>query len=117
MIKALRDALRGLGFLLATQRNARVHAVMTVLVAVMGWFLKIDRRDGCWLVLAIALVWMAEAFNTAIERLADRVTRERDPLIGQAKDLAAGAVLCAAVGAIILGLLVLGPPLWRWLAP
>ena len=115
MLRSLRDALRGLGLLLATQRNARIHALMTVLVVGMGGFLKIDRHDWCWLVFAIVLVWIAEAFNTALERLADRVTREQDPLIGQAKDLGAGAVLCAAIGAAGIGVLVLGPPLWRWL--
>jgi diacylglycerol kinase (ATP) len=115
MLRSLRDALRGLGLLLSTQRNARVHALMTVLAAGMGGFLKIDRHGWCWLVFAIVLVWSAEAFNTALERLADRITREQDPLIGQAKDLAAGAVLCAAIGAAVIGLLVLGPPLWCWL--
>ena len=85
------------------------------MVIALGWFLRVGRSDWCWLVVAISMVWCAEAFNTAVERLADRVTMERDPLIKQAKDLAAGAVLCAALGAAVIGLLVLGPPLWGWL--
>jgi diacylglycerol kinase len=75
-------------------------------------WLQINRLDWCLIALATASVWAAEAFNTAVERLADRVTTERDPLIKQAKDLAAGAVLLACAGAVAVGLLVLGPPLW-----
>ncbi len=74
-----------------------------------GLLLRIDRGEWLWLVLAIGWVWTAEAFNTAIERLADRVTPERDPQIGIAKDLAAAGVLISAVGAAVIGLLVLAP--------
>ena len=116
-LTSILDALRGLAHLLCRERNARIHAVATVLVIALGVALRIDTGGWCWLVAAMAMVWTAEALNTAIERLADRVTLERDPLIQQAKDLAAGAVLMAAVAAAILGLLVLGPPLWRWLRP
>lgn len=66
--------------------------------------------------LAIGWVWTAEAFNTAIERLADRVTAERDPQIGIVKDLAAAGVLVSAVGAGVIGLLALGPKAF-WLLP
>jgi diacylglycerol kinase len=105
-------ALRGLAFLVRTQRNARLHGVITALVLALGVWLQINRLDWCLIALATASVWAAEAFNTAVERLADRVTTERDPLIKQAKDLAAGAVLLACAGAVGVGLLVLGPPLW-----
>lgn len=111
------DALRGLAVLLRTERNARVHAAASLLVVSLGMALGVDRLSWCWLITAMAMVWAAEAFNTAVERLADRVTLERDPLIKQAKDLAAGAVLVTAVAATLIGLLVLGPPLWRWLRP
>jgi diacylglycerol kinase len=63
------------------------------------------------LVLAIGLVISAEAMNTAIEILADRITLESDPAIGRAKDVAAGAVLAAAACSIVLGLLVFVPHL------
>jgi diacylglycerol kinase len=111
------DALRGLTVLLRTERNARVHAAASILAVALGMALGIDRLSWCWLITSMAMVWAAEAFNTAVERLADRVTQERDPLIKQAKDLAAGAVLVAALAAALIGLLVLGPPLWRWLRP
>ena len=106
------DALRGLAFMLRTQRHAQIHAVAVFVIAALGWWLKIEANAWCWLVAAMTMVISAEAFNTAIERLADRVTTQRDALIGQAKDLAAGAVLCAAIGAAVIGSIVLGPPLW-----
>lgn len=74
-----------------------------------GLLLNIDRSEWLWIVLATGWVWTAEAFNTAIERLADRVSAERDPQIGIVKDLAAAGVLISAMGAAVIGLLVLGP--------
>ena len=108
----LGHALRGLAFLIKTQRNARLHLMTTVLVIALGLSLQIERSEWALIMLATALVWCAEAFNTAVERLADRVTMERDPLIKQAKDLAAGAVVCACVGAASVGIIILGPALW-----
>jgi diacylglycerol kinase len=90
-------ALRGLAFLLKQERNARIHAVISLLVAGLATFLRIDANGWCWLIVAMTMVWIAEALNTAIERLADRVSTEKHRLIGQAKDLAAGAVLVAAM--------------------
>jgi diacylglycerol kinase (ATP) len=63
---------------------------------------------------AIGIVWIAEAVNTAIEALADRITRENDDAIRRAKDVAAGAVLLAAITAAIIGLLILGPHAWAF---
>ena len=103
--------MRGLAFMLATQRHAQCHAAATLIVVTMGGWLNVDSNGWCWLIAAIGMVFSAEAFNTAIERLADRVTLERDPFIRQAKDVAAGAVLCAAITAAIIGFIVLGPPL------
>ena len=108
----LGHALRGLAFLIKTQRNARLHLVTTVLVITVGLCLQIESSEWALILLATALVWCAEAFNTAVERLADRVTMERDPLIKQSKDVAAGAVVCACVGAASVGIIILGPALW-----
>jgi diacylglycerol kinase len=109
-------AFTGIAILLRTQRNARLHAAATALVIIAGVALNITRTDWCWLVLAISSVLTAEAFNTALEALADRITTEQDEAIRIAKDLAAGAVLLATFGACVIGLLVLGPPLWEQLA-
>ena len=81
-----------------------------------GVLLDVSRGDWCWLVLAISLVFAAECMNTALESLADAAAGDPHPLVGRAKDAAAGAVLCTAVGAALIGLLVLGHPLLAWLA-
>ncbi|MDB6120011.1 MAG: dgkA [Verrucomicrobiaceae bacterium] len=114
--KALRFAFAGLAYLLRTQRNARIHAVVSVIVIVLGAWLRLDAHDWCWLVVAMTGVWSMEAVNTALECLGDFVTSEHCPLIGHAKDAGAAAVLCAAAGASVIGLLVLGPPLWAAVA-
>ncbi|MCZ8292708.1 MAG: diacylglycerol kinase family protein [Hylemonella sp.] len=111
-LHSFRYALAGLRTLLLTQHNAWLHAAATVVVVVAGLVLGLSRTEWCWLVLAMTLVWMAEALNTALEFLADAVTQEFHPLILQAKDVAAAAVLIAAIGALVIGLLVFGPHLW-----
>jgi len=108
-------ACAGLRLLLRTQHNARIHAAASIAVVALAGWLRVPVSDWLWLALAITLVWAAEAFNTAIELLADAVTREQQPLIGQAKDVAAAAVLITAIGAAVIGMLVLGPHLLRLL--
>jgi len=108
-------AFRGVGRLLATQHNAWIHAAATLAVLGLGALLGLGRAEWVAVLVAVALVWVAEAFNTAIEHLCDRVSPEFDPLVGHAKDVAAGGVLIAAAAAALIGLLVLGPPLLAWL--
>jgi diacylglycerol kinase (ATP) len=106
------DAARGVRALLG-EPNARVQLAAGLAVVALGAWLGVDRRDWALLVLAIGLVLAAEAANTALEALADRVAPDAHPLVGKAKDVAAGGVLLASIAAAVLGLLVLGPPLWR----
>jgi len=103
---------RGLLVLLA-EPNARVQLAIAGAVVALGAWLGLERRDWALLVLAIGLVLAGEAANTALEALADRLAPEPHPLVRKAKDVAAGAVLIASLAAAILGLLVLGPPLWQ----
>jgi diacylglycerol kinase len=110
-IKSFRNAFRGLALVLRSEENAWIHALATVVVCVTALYLDISRSGWCWLVLAMVAVWSSEAFNTALERLADAVHPETHPLVGEAKDAAAGAVLICALGSVVIGLLVLGPPL------
>ena len=107
-------ALRGIAMLLRTQMNARIHLLATAVVIAMGFTFRISRGEWVPLAFAIGIVWIAEAVNTAIEALADRICRERDEAIGRAKDIAAGAVLLAAITAAVIGLLVLGPHAWAF---
>jgi diacylglycerol kinase (ATP) len=102
-------AARGLCALVRGEHNAWLHIAATILVATAGSVLRIDTPDWRWLIVAAALVWMAEAINTAIEALCDRLHPSRDPAVGRVKDLAAGAVLVAAVAAALIGALTLVP--------
>lgn len=110
-LKSFRYAIRGLRWLVQEEHNARVHLVASLGALGAGLVLRVSATDWRWLFLAIALVWMAEAFNTAIEDLCNRICPEFDPAIGRIKDLAAAGVLVASLEAAAIGLLTLGPPL------
>jgi len=92
-----------------SQHNAWIHALATVVVSILGLCFGLSASEWCWIVLAIAIVWTAEALNTALEFLMDAATPEYHPLVEKAKDVAAGAVLVSAVGAAVIGLVILGP--------
>lgn len=115
--RSFRFALRGLVRVLTSQRNAWIHAVVSAAVVALGFLLGLARLEWALLALAIGLVWAAEALNTAIESLANRVSQQRDPWIESAKDAAAGGVLAAALAAAAAGVLVLGPRLLARVAP
>ena len=104
----------GLAHLWRTQNNARVHGLATMVTVALAAWLRISPRDAALLVFAIALVWAAEAMNTAVEATVDLVTEEYRPLARVAKDTAAAAVLVCACGAAVVGALVLGPALYAW---
>ena len=107
--RSLGCALNGLGFMLRTQHNAWLHAVATLVVVMAGWAADLDARDWRWLVVAIAMVWVAEAFNTAVEYVCDVVSPEFSEAVKRAKDIAAGAVLVCAIAAIAIGVLTFWP--------
>ena len=108
-IRSFTFAFVGIWTMLKTQHNARVHACATVAVVVAGVIFGVSAAEWCWLVLAIMAVWTAEALNTAFEFLADVASPDFHPLVKHAKDVAAGAVLISAIGAVVIGLLILGP--------
>jgi len=112
-VRSFGYALAGIWTMLRSQQNAWIHAVFTAAVVALGVWLGIDTGAWCWIVLAIMSVWTAEALNTAFEFLADVASPQFHPLVKHAKDVAAGAVLISAVGAAVIGLLVLGPPLLK----
>jgi diacylglycerol kinase (ATP) len=108
-ILSFKYAGRGVWLTIKSQHNAWVHALATIVVIVAGFALSISRIEWCVIVLACAAVWTAEALNTALELLADAKTKEIHPVIGQAKDVAAGAVLITALGAVIVGVIIFAP--------
>jgi diacylglycerol kinase (ATP) len=93
-VDSFRHAFRGIGTLVLTQVNARIHLVITLAGVSLGWAESLDRTDWCLLAFSLAIVWMAEALNTAIELLVDAAFPERHPLVGQAKDVAAAPCSC-----------------------
>ncbi len=90
------------------QRNFRIHLAALVVVVTLGFLVGLSRMEWLAILLASGMVISAEAMNTALELVCDAVTRERHPLIGQAKDVAAGAVLLAALCACVVGSIVFG---------
>lgn len=108
-IRSFTFALAGIWTMLKSQRNAWIHAGATLGVVLAGLRFDLSAAEWCWLVLAIMAVWTAEALNTAFEFLADVASPEFHPLVKHAKDVAAGAVLISAIGAALIGGLILGP--------
>jgi diacylglycerol kinase (ATP) len=99
-------AARGVAVVLRTQHNAWLHAIATGVVLAAGFFVGLSRLEWCAIVLAMMAVWTAEALNTAIELVVDLASPDVHPLAGRAKDVAAGAVLISACGAVVVGILV-----------
>lgn len=110
-VRSFACAGRGLWWLLASQPNARIHAVAVAVVVALGLWLDLAPGEWCAVLLAIGLVGATEAFNTALEVLADHLHPEQHPNVGRVKDLAAGAVLAAAIAAALIGAIVFGPKL------
>jgi diacylglycerol kinase len=111
-VQAFRYAFAGWRYVLRTQRNAWIHALASFVVIGLGFWLQIDRRDWALILLTIALVWMAEFINTALEAVVDLASPNQHPLARVGKDVGAAAVLITAFTSVIIGLLILGPPLW-----
>ena len=108
-LQSFRYAFRGIGFMIKTQHNFWVHLGITILVVAAGLFFRISLNDWMLIILAIGLVLSAETFNTAIEQLTDLVHPDTHPVAGRVKDVAAGAVLLAALAAAFIGLLIFVP--------
>jgi diacylglycerol kinase len=109
-IQSIQHALHGWWYVLRTQHNAWIHAFVSAFVFIMGLWLKLPARDWAVLILTIAMVFTAEFINTSIEAVVDLATRERHPLAKAGKDVGAAAVLIAALAAVLVGLLIMGPP-------
>jgi diacylglycerol kinase len=112
-VRSFRYAFEGWWHVLRTQPNAWIHAVITTLVVGLALWLRPSRLEWAILVLTVMVVWMAEFFNTALEAVVDLVAPDYHPLAKIAKDIAAAAVLVGALGAVLIGLIVLGPALWE----
>jgi diacylglycerol kinase len=108
-LASYRYAMRGIWLALRYEPNMAFHLVAATAVLIINYLLGISQTEWLITLMLIGIVWMAEIFNTAIEKLADRVTKEPDAMIGQAKDLAAGAVLIMCLVAVICALIIYCP--------
>jgi len=108
-LKSFINALKGVAHLVAYERNFRIHLAVVVLVIIFAIYFQIDKSEWLILVLVITGVLVAEAINSAIEKMVDILEPRLHPQAALIKNLAAGAVLLAAMGAVVLGSLVFLP--------
>jgi diacylglycerol kinase (ATP) len=96
------------------QHNAWIHVAATAIVLAAAFLFRVSAADWCWIIRALSIVWTAEALNTAFEFLADAASPEFHPLVRDAKDVAAGAVLVTALAAAVIGGLIFWPHVTGW---
>ncbi len=111
-LEAFRFAFSGLWYALRTQRNMRIQLLVAVGVVVMGLWLRLSADQWAVLAATSGLVLVSEMMNTVVEGIVDLVCPDYHPLAKTVKDVMAGGVVLAAIVAVVVGLLILGPPLW-----
>lgn len=111
-IRSFRYALEGCWYVIRSQPNAWIHTGIMVIVIGMAYWLRLPARDWAVLILTFMVVWTAEFANTALEAIVDLSSPEIHPLAKVAKDVSAGMVFVGAMGSVVVGLLILGPPLF-----
>lgn len=110
-VQSISNATSGLRTLLKEERNARFHLLATVCVILVSIVFQINRLEWLFILSAIFLVWIAEAFNTSLEKLFDLVEPCKNKYVMAGKDLSAGGVLLSALLSVIIGAIILGPPI------
>lgn len=113
VFRSFRFAFRGILDLFLYENNAKVHLTAAVAVVALGIWLDLSALEWAVVLSQIGLVWMAEAFNSALEKLADVVSTEHHPGIRAAKDMAAGGVLLVVIMAVVVGLIIFGGRLYN----
>lgn len=116
-LRAFGYALAGWWYVIRTQRNAWIHAIISVLTILVCFFLGLPLRDWAVIILTIALVWISEFLNTALEAVVDLAMPMHHPLARVGKDVGAAAVLISAIAAVLVGFFIIGPALWIKIAP
>lgn len=113
LIKSFGFAFTGIYELLKSEQNTRIHLLATISALAAGILLRISKSEWCAVLIVIALVWASEAFNTAIEKLTDHLFPEHNETARIAKDVSAGAVLVCALTALVCGLIIFLPKIFR----
>ncbi|HEY0750684.1 MAG TPA: diacylglycerol kinase family protein [Chitinophagaceae bacterium] len=111
-LKSFRYAWDGIKAMYQTEHNLYIHTVLTVLAFLLAFLFKVPRVEIIALVIVSGMVWVAEIFNTVIEKIMDFITTEKHPLIKKIKDMAAAAVLLTAIIAVIVGGLIFIPKIF-----
>jgi diacylglycerol kinase len=111
--QSFRNAFRGLNFAIRTQKNAQIHLAATVLVVTISLGLKVSLIEFAIILFCVAIVWITEIFNTALETLVDLCSPEYHPLAKISKDLSAAAVLISALFSAVIGLIILIPRIYQ----
>jgi diacylglycerol kinase (ATP) len=111
VIRSFGPAIRGLRFFLQSPSNAWVHLLAAILACILAYLLKISRIEWLALIVVITGVFVSEMLNTAIELLTDIVSPAYDERAGRLKDIAAGAVLVAALAALATAVFIFLPKL------
>ena len=109
LLASFKYACEGIAHAYRSQRNFRIHVIVSSAVVAAGLLLRVGATEWAALILTIGLVFLAELFNTAIEAIVDHVAPEFHALAKIAKDCAAGAVFVAALAAVGVGLAIFGP--------
>ena len=111
-LSSFRFAIDGIRTFFLEEPNARVHLLITVVVFIMAGSMRVSSTELILLIIVMGMVWIAEIFNTAIERIMDFISPEQNSKVGAIKDLSAAAVLVAAIIAAATGLIVFIPKIF-----
>lgn len=113
LFRSFGHAIRGIRETVLSETNAKIHLAVTMTTIVLGFYLGLSPLEWCAIIGCIGVVLAAECFNTGLENLADAVHPTHHPLVGKAKDAAAGAVLLVVIASVIIGILIFFPKLWN----
>jgi diacylglycerol kinase len=113
-LRSFRYAWHGIYLVIRYENNTRVHLLASVAAVALGVFVKLNSLEWALVLMQIGLVWAAETFNTALEKLVDLVSPEYHPLAGKVKDIAAGAVLIVSLMSVVVGGIVFGSRVYAW---
>lgn len=114
LINSFKYAFEGIATSFKTERNMKIHMVMSILVVIFGILFKITKLEWIVCIFSIVIVIASELFNTAIETIVDMITKEKNEKAKIAKDVSAGAVLINAIGTAIIGLIIFVPKIYNY---
>ena len=113
-LKSFTYAWSGIKTMLATEHNSRIHLAFTISVFVLGFIFHVSGLEFSLLFIVVSMVWIAELFNTCIEKFIDFLTLQKHPEIKRIKDMAAGAVMLASVSAFVVGAIIFIPKILNY---